>query len=61
MLEKIAARLRSAPEEDLVAAARNNDETAIRGIIRVHNRMLFRLTRSIVASDDEAEDVVQAA
>ena len=30
-------------------------------IIRTHNRMLFRMARSILASDDEAEDAVQAA
>src|SRR3954469_48713 len=48
-------------KNDLVAAAGNNDEAAIRSIIRTHNRMLFRMARSILASDDEAEDAVQAA
>src|SRR3954451_16466085 len=50
----------SETEKDL-AAARNRDDAAIRSIIRTHNRMLFRLARSILASEDEAEDAVQAA
>lgn len=48
-------------EAELVDAARRNDEAAIRSIIRAHNRTLFRLARSILSSDDEAEDAVQAA
>src|SRR3954452_11725130 len=61
MLGKSAFRRHSETEKDLVAAARNKDEAAIRSIIRTHNRMLFRLARSILASEDEAEDAVQAA
>lgn len=49
------------PEQDLVAAAKNNDEAAVRSIIQAHNRMLFRMARSILPNDDEAEDAVQAA
>ena len=45
----------------LAEAARQRDEAAIRQIIGRHNRMLFRLARSILPSDDEAEDAVQAA
>ncbi len=56
-----ALRQRHDTEKDLVAAARNHDEAAIRTLIRAHNRMLFRIARSILASDDEAEDAVQAA
>jgi RNA polymerase sigma-70 factor, ECF subfamily len=48
-------------EKDLIAAAKGNDEAAIREIIRRHNRMLFRIARSILSSDDDAEDAVQAA
>src|SRR3954451_10856766 len=47
-------------EDDLVAAARRHEEFAIRTLIRQHNRMLFRLARSILRDDDEAEDAVQA-
>lgn len=61
MLGGFAFRRRGETEKDLVAAARNNDEAAIRSIIRAHNRMLFRMARSILASEDEAEDAVQAA
>jgi RNA polymerase sigma-70 factor (ECF subfamily) len=35
------------------------DEAAIRGVMQQHNRRLYRLARSIVRSDGEAEDVVQ--
>ena len=61
MLDGSALRRHSGTEKDLIAAARNKDETAIRSIIRTHNRMLFRMARSILASEDEAEDAVQAA
>jgi RNA polymerase sigma-70 factor, ECF subfamily len=50
-----------ASEPAVVEAARAGNEQAIRAIIRAHNRMLFRLARSILSSDDEAEDAVQAA
>ncbi len=61
MLGIFALRRRGEPEAELAAAAKNKDEAAIRSIIRTHNRMLFRVARSILASDDEAEDAVQAA
>ena len=61
MLDGSALRQHGETEKDLVAAAKNNDEAAIRSIIRTHNRMLFRMARSILPSDDEAEDAVQAA
>lgn len=61
MLGGSALRRHGETEKSLVAAARNKDEVAIRSIIRMHNRMLFRMARSILASDDEAEDAVQAA
>src|SRR4051812_33703002 len=47
-------------EDDLVAAARRHDESAVRALIRQHNRMLFRLARTILRDDDKAEDAVQA-
>lgn len=47
------------PAEDvLVARARQRDEAAIRTIIRQNNQRLFRLVRSILRDDAEAEDVV---
>jgi RNA polymerase sigma-70 factor, ECF subfamily len=48
-----------AAEADLVARARRRDEDAVRAIIGQNNRRLFRLARSIVKDDNEAEDIVQ--
>lgn len=53
---QVAAPL--AGEDELVARARNRDEAALRTIIRQNNQRLFRLARSIVKDDAEAEDVV---
>lgn len=46
-------------ESDLVRRARARDESAIRVIIRSHNRRLYRIARSILRDDSEAEDAVQ--
>lgn len=48
-------------EAELVRRALLNDEPAIRSIIQLHNRRLFRVARSIVKDDCEAEDVLQEA
>jgi len=52
-----------APESEsdleLVAAARAGSEAAVRALIRSNNRRLFRVARSVLASNEEAEDVVQ--
>lgn len=48
-------------EADLIARAIERDESAIRSIIKSHNRRLYRLARSIVRDDGEAEDVLQEA
>ena len=48
-------------EADLIRKAVAGDETAIRAIIRAHNRRLYRVARSIVRDDTEAEDVLQEA
>lgn len=48
-------------QADLIARAVRKDETAIRTIIREHNRRLFRVARSILRDDGEAEDVLQEA
>lgn len=45
--------------DELLARARRREEAAVRAIIRDNNRRLFRLARSIVRDDSEAEDVVQ--
>jgi RNA polymerase sigma-70 factor (ECF subfamily) len=46
-------------DEPLVERARDGDERAIRVLVRRHNRRIFRVARSIVRDDTEAEDVVQ--
>ena len=43
----------------LVQLAKARDEAAIRALTRRYNRRLFRLARSILRNDAEAEDVVQ--
>lgn len=48
-------------EHDLVIRARRHDKAAIRTIVRQNNRRLFRVARSILKDDWEAEDAVQEA
>lgn len=47
-------------ETELIAAARNRDEAAIRALIKANNQRLFRVARAVLRDDAEAEDVVQA-
>jgi RNA polymerase sigma-70 factor (ECF subfamily) len=46
-------------DQELVDLARGRDEAAVRAITQRYNRRLFRVARSILRSDAEAEDVVQ--
>jgi RNA polymerase sigma-70 factor (ECF subfamily) len=46
-------------DEQLVERARARDEAAVRAITQRYNRRLFRVARSILRDDAEAEDVVQ--
>jgi RNA polymerase sigma-70 factor (ECF subfamily) len=46
-------------DEDLVRLAPERDEAAVRAITSRYNRRLFRIARSILRNDAEAEDVVQ--
>jgi RNA polymerase sigma-70 factor (ECF subfamily) len=48
-------------EQDLIARAARGDEAAVRIIVRQNNRRLFRVARSILKDDWEAEDAVQEA
>lgn len=48
-------------EADLVSRAKARDPAAIREIITANNRRLYRVARSIVADNAEAEDVLQNA
>lgn len=57
----VRCSLRDADEAMLVAAARGQDEAAVRELIRRLNPRLFRVARGILDSDAEAEDAVQDA
>jgi RNA polymerase sigma-70 factor (ECF subfamily) len=46
-------------DETLVERARARDESAVRTLTRRYNQRLFRIARSILRNDAEAEDVVQ--
>ena len=48
-------------EQELVRRASGRDEAAVRAITQRYNRRLFRVARSILRDDAEAEDVVQEA
>src|ERR687883_2155302 len=50
-----------ASDAELAARAAAGDRSAFELIMRRHNRRLFRLARSLVRSDEEAEDVLQEA
>ncbi|HLH90099.1 MAG TPA: RNA polymerase sigma factor [Xanthobacteraceae bacterium] len=48
-------------EAELVAQARGGQPAAVRLIIRQHNQRLYRIARSILRDDSEAEDALQEA
>jgi len=48
-------------EVDLISRAVRKEEAAIRSIVRSHNSRLYRIARSIIRDDSEAEDVLQEA
>lgn len=48
-------------ETELLRRAVMKDEAAIRLLVRANNRRLYRIARSIVRDDHEAEDVLQDA
>jgi RNA polymerase sigma-70 factor, ECF subfamily len=50
-----------ASDESLVARVVAGDTAAFEGLMRRHNRRVFRATRAILSSDDEAEDAMQEA
>ncbi len=56
---KPAATPSLSDEADLVARAQRGEAAAVRLIIRRHNQRLYRIARSIVRDDGEAEDVLQ--
>jgi RNA polymerase sigma-70 factor, ECF subfamily len=54
-------REQSAEENELVEGARRKDPVAIRLLIKQQNQRLYRIARSIVRDDSDAEDVLQEA
>ena len=44
---------------ELLRLARDGDPAAFRTLIRRHDRYLYRIARSVILDDHEAEDVVQ--
>jgi RNA polymerase sigma-70 factor (ECF subfamily) len=48
-------------DDDLVAGARVGRRESLEALMRRHNQRMFRLARSVVRDDREAEDVVQEA
>lgn len=56
-----ASRLDDLGDMALVERARHRDSAAFRLIMQRHNRRLFRVARSVLNDDSEAEDVVQEA
>jgi RNA polymerase sigma-70 factor (ECF subfamily) len=48
-------------DDPLLERARQKDPGAIRLIIKQHNQRLYRIARSIVRNDSDAEDVLQEA
>jgi RNA polymerase sigma-70 factor (ECF subfamily) len=43
----------------LIARAVRKDEAAVRAIVRQHNQRLYRIARSVLRNDSEAQDAVQ--
>src|SRR5215467_736621 len=56
-----ASRAAVSADAELVRRALARDGMAVRTIVEQNNRRLYRIARSIVRSDTEAEDVVQEA
>jgi RNA polymerase sigma-70 factor (ECF subfamily) len=54
-----ATELNRLDDRTLVERARNRDGTAVRIIMQRHNRRLYRVARSVLDDEAEAEDVVQ--
>jgi RNA polymerase sigma-70 factor, ECF subfamily len=58
--EKVRPRsMAEADDTELLRVARAGDATAFDALIRRHDRFLYRVARSILLDDYEAEDVVQ--
>jgi RNA polymerase sigma-70 factor (ECF subfamily) len=61
IMATLSPRTGIAEDAELLIRARLQDRHAIRLLIQRHNQRLFRIARSIVRNDSEAEDVLQEA
>jgi RNA polymerase sigma-70 factor (ECF subfamily) len=61
MQPRATPQVRSDEDAELVQRALARDGAAFRSIMERHNRRLYRIARSILRNDSEAEDVVQEA
>lgn len=63
MIHRSATEHAIAPTDDVGLARRigERDERAFEAVMRAHNRLLYRIARSILKDDVEAEDAVQEA
>jgi RNA polymerase sigma-70 factor, ECF subfamily len=52
-------RMAKVDDTELLRAARDGDASAFEALIRRHDRFLYRVARSVLLDDYEAEDVVQ--
>jgi RNA polymerase sigma-70 factor (ECF subfamily) len=60
--QEVESRSDAPPDDaELVRLALDRDTEACRTIMRQHNQRLYRLARSVIRNDAEAEDVVQDA
>ena len=58
-IQVLQAAAEALSDQELVGQARERNEAAVRLITKRYNRRLFRIARSILRNDAEAEDVVQ--
>lgn len=61
MAEPHLQRIERPEEFELIRRAVRKDEAAVRAIMQAHNRRLYRVARSVVRDDGDAEDVLQEA
>ncbi|MCB8819298.1 RNA polymerase sigma factor [Microvirga rosea] len=59
--QAVAVRVEDLDDKALVELARGRERAAFRQIMQRHNRQLYRVARSVLRDDSEAEDVVQEA
>lgn len=58
-MDEVAEQWQGLSDEEIVARVRAGDTRLYEGLMRRYNQRLFRTIRSVIASDAEAEDVLQ--